>query len=194
MDQGINTNTWCLPDYEQEGWVLKTDELLLRLFMVFILCVFKAKSSWALWRSLPSYWCVRERPKHLDNVSMWKCSQQRLRKGHFDRKELEKRQKCQEAVLLKCQYFTISLQAGHRDKTFMLCFSDSLPNSGIFYKDNGTNSLYLGEEKCASSSLIAFLAKVLVTLDFFHIMSHYTHKLECNFIGLWLDLTKKAQN
>lgn len=30
-----------------------------------------------------------KRPKHLDNVSMSKCSQQRLRKGHFDRKDLE---------------------------------------------------------------------------------------------------------
>lgn len=32
---------------------------------------------------------VQERPEHLDNVSMRKCSQRRRRKGHLDRGELE---------------------------------------------------------------------------------------------------------
>lgn len=32
---------------------------------------------------------VEDRPEHLDNVSMRKCSQRRRRKGHLDRGELE---------------------------------------------------------------------------------------------------------
>lgn len=63
---------------------------------------------------------VYMRPQHLDNVSVRKCSQQRLRKGHFDRRELENDRNVRRQFLLKCQYFTISIQAGHQDKTFIL--------------------------------------------------------------------------